>query len=91
MLEWLTLDRRAEDGFEKASNHEKPDFIVDSVGGKPPNLETSSSVWKFTSFIEGGMKLYMHVVELTEKRYCINNHQQKEGGRRKITLSLLHI
>lgn len=44
MLKWLTLDRRAEDGPEKASNHVKTDFTVDSVGGKTPNLKTSSSV-----------------------------------------------
>lgn len=44
ILKWLTLDRRAEDGPEKASNHVKTHFSVDFVGEKPPNLKTLSSI-----------------------------------------------
>lgn len=69
MLEWLTLDRKADD-LKKADNQWKTDFTVDSGGKKHPTSR-SQAVFRNQGCIKCGKYEIMHASSKTDRKNLV--------------------
>lgn len=78
-IEWLTLDRRAEDRPGKAKNHIKTNFTVDSAGKKPQTSRPQAvfkksklllvlEVWNYTCMWENWQKKGIVQITIHKKK-----------------------